>query len=202
MNPWFSIWIRPRATIRHVVAHDPERLVWVLAMLAGIGRALDRADMRNAGDQLQWPFIALGALMVGPLLGVAGLYLGGALVRWTGRWLGGQGSAVAIRAAIAWAGALEVWGLLLWIPQVAVFGQELFMSDMPSLTAVPVLTLVALGFAVASVTVGLWTAVVLVVGLSEVQGFSLWRALANLLLAGLLIVAAVVVVAAPLRLLS
>jgi hypothetical protein len=36
-RPWLTIWIRPTATIRAIVATDPTRYVFLLGILSGVG---------------------------------------------------------------------------------------------------------------------------------------------------------------------
>ncbi len=89
-NPFLTIWTRPRTTIRGIVDTDSSFHVTSLAAVGGILNVLDRAAQRSAGDQL--PFFAiLGiAIVLGPMLGVVGLMVGGWILGWTGRWLGGH----------------------------------------------------------------------------------------------------------------
>lgn len=96
-SPWLTIWTSPRATIRRIVDYDPKHLVLVLAMLAGFANALNTTSANNLGDILSIPIILLICAIIGPIFGVIGLYVYGALLKWTGGWIGGQGSSVQIR---------------------------------------------------------------------------------------------------------
>lgn len=109
LNPWVSIWTTPRATIQHIVDTDPERWVMVLAAISGFAQVLDRASMRNLGDKMEWPAILLVAAIAGPITGIISLSLGGALIRWSGSWIGGNASSQNIRAAIAWSSVPIIW---------------------------------------------------------------------------------------------
>jgi hypothetical protein len=202
LNPWFSIWMQPRATIQQIVETDPRRLVLVLAALGGFSTVLDRASMRSLGDKLDWPVLLLLAVVVGPIAGIVTLYIGGVLLRWTGSWIGGQGSAQHIRAAMAWSTVPEIWGLLLWIPAFAVFGQELFTSTMPSVEANPSLNIVLLGFAAISLVIGIWQFVVFLKCLGQVQGFSAWKALGNSIMASMVVLLPIVIVIAAMTVLT
>jgi hypothetical protein len=202
LNPWFSIWTRPRATIQQIVETDPRRLVLLLAALGGFSTVLDRASMRNLGDKLDWPVLLLLAAVVGPIAGIVTLYIGAALLRWTGSWIGGQASAQNIRAAMAWSTVPEVWGLLLWIPAFALFGQELFTSTMPSVDANPSLSFILLGFAVISLVIGIWEFVIFLKCLGQVQGFSAWKALGNAVMASMVVLLPVIIVVVAMTLVN
>ena len=191
LNPWLTMWTRPRATIQQIVSSDPQKHILTLAAIGGISQALDRASMRNLGDEHDLGFILAVSLIGGPIAGVMSLYLFGALLKWTGGWLGGAGSFINIRAAMAWSYVPLIWALLLWVPQLVIFGKDLFSSDTPNIDQSP---FVMLGFGLLAIIVAIWTIVVFLKALGQVQGFSAWRALGNTL-------AAAFVVAAPIILL-
>ena len=195
LNPWVSMWTKPRATIQQIVDTNPQRLVLLLAAAAGFGQALDRASINSIGDRLDWPIIFIVAAVGGPIAGVIGLYIGGALIHWTGTWIGGKTSAENIRAAIAWSSVPMLWALLLWIPELALFGQELFTAETPVIDADTTLNSAFLAFGAVEVTIGMWTLIVYLKCLGQVQGFSAWKALGNSILAGLVIIVPILIIA-------
>ncbi len=109
------------------------------------------------------------------------------VLRWSGRLLGGHAGPRELRAAIAWSGVPYIASMVLWIPELLLFGDELFTTATPRLDAAPGLQAVLLGFVAVEVLATAWAFVVFLKCLGEVQGFSAWRALLNLLLPGLLI---------------
>lgn len=195
LNPWVSMWTKPRATIQQIVDTNPQRLVLLLAAAAGFGQALDRASINSIGDRLDWPIIFIVAAVGGPIAGVIGLYIGGALIHWTGTWIGGKTSAENIRAAIAWSSVPMLWALVLWIPELALFGQELFTAETPVIDADTTLNSAFLAFGAVEVTIGMWTLIVYLKCLGQVQGFSAWKALGNSILAGLVIIVPILIIA-------
>jgi len=187
LNPWLSIWTKPRATIRQIVTHDPNRLVLLLGAVSGFSQALDRAAIRGVGDEMALPLVFLVAAIGGGIGGIVALYLGGWLLRWTGGWIGGNASLVHLRAAIAWSSVPVIWALLLWVPELAILGDELFRTEMPRLESSTGLALLFLGFTAVELVIAAWSVVVFLKCLAEVQGFSAWKALGNTLLAVLVI---------------
>lgn len=194
LNPWLSMWIRPRASIQQIVDDDPDHLVVLLAAIAGIGSVLDRACMKSMGDRLELPLILIIAVIAGPIGGIISLYLFGALLRWTGSWIGGAATYRHVRAAVAWSKVPLIWAMALWIPELALFGKELFTSEVPIIEAKPILALMLLGFGLLEITIGIWAAIIFLKCLGQVQGFSAWRALANTCLAGLVIIIPLVII--------
>ncbi|WP_152052549.1 hypothetical protein [Tautonia marina] len=71
--------------------------------------------------------------------------------------------------------------MVFWIPQLILFRGEMFQSEMPRVESNPALlnTMVALGGleALAILVLGIWTLVVFLHGLGEVEGYSAWKAL-------------------------
>ena len=182
INPWFAIWMRPRATMRSILDSDPEYLVFLLGILLGISDSLGRSYAKNLGDMFTVPaIIALGAIM-GPLGGLTLLYGASALITWTGKLLGGQGSYTHIRAAFAWSSVPLVWSLLLWVPGMALFGNELFTRETPRMDSNAGLQAAYACWCVLQVIVFLWSLIVFLKCLAEAQRYSTWRALLNILL--------------------
>jgi hypothetical protein len=195
-NPWLTIWTQPRATIRQIVKHNPDYQVIVLGALLGMAQALDRAAARNAGDSLGLPMILLLCLIGGPIGGLVFLYLGGALLQWIGRWLGGLATMAEVRAALAWSSVPNIFGLAIWLPALALLGSDLFTATAPRVAAQPLLALVLLALAAIKLFLGVWSTLLTLWCLSEVQQFSVWRALGSVLLAGLILIVPFVVLAA------
>ena len=116
------------------------------------------------------------------------LYIGSALIRWTGSWIGGKASSLSIRAAMAWSTVPEIWALALWIPALALFGQEMFTTAMPSIQENPALSIAFFGIAAVGIAAGIWQFVIYLKCLGRVQGFSAWKALGNSFMALMVVV--------------
>ena len=186
-NPFFTIWTRPRATIRGIVNTDPTYRVIPLTLASGIVQALGNETQRNAGDLLPLSAILGIAFVLGPIGGLIGLYVSGWLAGVSCRWLGGRADSREVRAALAWSSVPTLATIPIWLVQLAVFGHEMFTSTKPSLVANPALALLLIATAVPIIVLALWSLVILLKTLGEVQGFSAWRALGSMFLLILLI---------------
>lgn len=187
-NPWSQIWLHPRLTIQQLVDINPTYRVIPLAMIGGVAEALDRASWRSSGDDLSLGFILGIAIVFGAIGGIVQLYILGALIHWTGRRMGGSAYGEDIRAAMAWSNIPNMWGLLLWIPQILILGEELFTTHTPMLNADPFLAIPLLSFGFLQLVLGIWALVIFLHALGQVQGFSAWKALGNVALSILVIV--------------
>jgi len=187
LNPWFMMFVRPRQTMRQILDCDPTRLVVVLAMLGGVLTVLDRASIQSMGDRMSVSSILAMAIPVGVIVGLIMLYLGGAIIQWTGSWFGGRASAAEVRTALAW-GRMPFYAAgLLWLPYFAFFGGEVFMSEMPSVEAQPWLFLVLINLAVLEVGLGIWGLITLVLAVAEAHRFPAWNSLGSVVLGMVLI---------------
>jgi len=177
VDSWFSIWYRPRATIRAIVDTDARKFVLGLAWFAGALAGLNSQVMLATVDLPSnlphlprfGPFgIAMVALFSG-LLSVASIYGLGALYRWAGAMLGGTATAVEVRAAIVWSQVPELY-LMTVIIIATVFGFNT--PTVPPSTSL---------FSVVESIVGIWVFVISLKCLGEVHRFSAWRALGAIL---------------------
>jgi hypothetical protein len=193
----------PRETIRRIVGTNPRLHVIPLVCFAGICDVLDRASMKEMGDKMPLNVILWLAVIGGPLSGLLGLWIWSGLLQWTGRWIKGLGNRDHLMAAIGWASVPDVLSLPIWAIQLAIFGGDLFTSDMPRLEAQPMLWIPFLGLALVELVLGVWGIVMLCKMVAEVQGFpSAWKGFGNLMLVVLVFVAALFLIFLPIILIA
>lgn len=180
-NPFFSIWIRPRGTIRQIVDSDPEKYVIVLAAISGIYQSLDTAAERSFGDDMSLVAIILLSLFVGALGGVVSLYIGGVLFRWSGSLFGGTADSTRVRAALAWSSVPDIILLMIFIAIIAIFGHDWFTSSTAWMDTNQALVLGVFGLVgIVGIILVIWKAFLVIKCLAEVHGFSAWRGLASI----------------------
>lgn len=198
---WASIWVRPRATIRAITTEDPARSVLLLAAVGGVVEVLDRASWQSLGDTWELRGVLFLAALIGPSYGMAILYAWTWCIAFTGRVIGGRATVANVRAATAWATVpIAVVALPVWLASIAVIGAEGFTTETPRVDASLGLTVYWVVSGLFAVTAGVWALVLFLKCLSEVQGYSTWRAIGNTALAGLAFVLVLLVVAGALLL--
>ncbi len=185
LNPWFAIWTKPRETIQYIIDTNPKRFVLLLACIGGISFMFARAEMKNLGNGSGGPLpfyvIILAAVIMGPLWGMINLFVSSALLHWTGKRLGGNAPGQNIRAAVAWSHVPAIAGLIIWIIGIAIFGRELFMENIPTITdGNLLLSLTYLLFCLARLVLIIWSIFIAIKCIAQVQGFSTWKALSNI----------------------
>lgn len=185
-NPFFTIWIAPRATIRRIVDTDPTRHVLMLAALGPALLALygqwSKAVGDNANLSVLWPVWVVVGVAMQAALGILGLYISGVLFRWSGSLLGGTASRVEVRAAFAWSQIPSIATVLILLA-------ALFMGmPMPQMTPGHRPRLDAAMWRTMAITAvpSIWGFVIHLKCLGEVHRFSAWKALGTLLIPALI----------------
>jgi len=196
---WASMWFAPRRTLRAILDSGDRRAVLPLAALLGISQALDQAANHDAGARAGLAGILGAGILAGVVAGPLALLAAGWLLRWTGSWLGGRGSAAEVRTALAWGQVPAVSALPLWVPVVLAGGRQVFRAE-PDLPASAAFTVLACGLAMAAAA--LWGAVTTVLCVAEAHRFSGWRGLGSVLLGVLLVALPAAAVGGALHLLA
>lgn len=182
-----QIWISPRLIFKYINDNHYDKYVTTLLVLSGIARAFDRASAKNMGDKMSlWTIITL-CIILGGLLGWISYYFYAALISWTGKWLKGQGETSSILRIVSYAMIPSIIALVFLIPQIGVYGIEIFKKDGDITSAGWLANISVYGSMVLELILGVWTIVFVVVGVSEVQKISIGKSILNLLLPGIII---------------
>jgi len=197
IEPFLSIWVRPRATIRRIVDTNPTMHFFALVCLAAFFNSLNQASNRSVGDRMPTWAVLLMAAALSPLA-IPLIYLLARLGRWTGAKLGGVASEKEVRAAVAWSNVPMIeLSLIVWPLGLVLFGDEIFRTAAPSVDASPPALSVAL--LLVGVAILMWSSVVGIKCFAEVHRFSAWKAIGAGVMAlgvalGLILAVAIVVV--------
>lgn len=187
LNPWWGIWVQPRQTIRMIIATDPKMDFWVLVAFYGLMRAVSWGVQVGLGNMFSPPGVAGFILIVGPIAGVIGVYLTGAVLGLVGRLMGGKAAPQEIRTVLAW-GALpmSVLGLLALLPYIFMLGPLIFSSADPLVEQIMMGQGVSSGFqgdglsvwrTILELTGSFYYIWIVVVGYAEVQKIGLAKSI-------------------------
>ncbi|MGF7089535.1 hypothetical protein JOD24_003418 [Kroppenstedtia sanguinis] len=183
-RPWVSIWLHPQETIAEWVGKtEKKHLVWLIC-LSGYAIYLEQAAGRGLGDSTALPAIFLFGLIWGPLYGWITWFLIGGLSHLFSRLLDGKANWVETRVAFAWSTIPLIAKLLLWIPQLALFGKEMFTEQTPMLDSSPIGMLLFILFWIVDMSLNVWFFITLSKALGEVHRFSPWQGFFSLVCIG------------------
>lgn len=187
-NPWLNIWVEPRKTMRAIVNTDPKYGFLLLSAVYGLPLAFNVAQSMSLIASIPLWAVIISSLVVCIFLGMIGISICAWLLHITGKWIGGKGSFQTIRSAVAWSNVPNFVTILMWIVLMVVFGGNVFNRDFAETPFIGYQAgIVFLVFLIQTI-VSIWGFILLLKCLGEVQGFSAWRALGNVLIPSVIIV--------------
>ena len=183
-----DIWLSPRKVFKFINEQQYDRYVYLLLALAGISNAFDRAVNKDLGDKMSLWGIILLCIVVGGLLGWISYYIYAGLISWTGKWLKGEGDSSSIlRIPI-------IVALIFLVPQIGIYGKEIFKSDGDITSAGLIPNVIFYGTMILEFVLAIWTIVLCVVAVAEVQKFSIAKSILNLILPVLVIGVPIIII--------
>ncbi len=193
LNPWFSMWTQPRATIRQIIETDPRHQVLLVAALGSAGQLPKGRNFPADAEVGYFMGFIVGQAIVGAVIGIVALFLFGWLIKVVARWFGGTGNALHTRAAFAWSSVPSVWFLpVIWALCVW------WAIDPPNPAAGPnVMGAVFLLAQFAALVLGIWELVLMSLAVAEVHQIHGGLGFAAVLLAGLIAFAVLMILLMP-----
>lgn len=181
-RPWLQIWTNTRTTIRELVDLNPKKCLWLLSWIYGFPLLLQLAQNCSLGESYSAGAIVLGCAILALGIGLLGINIISGLLYWVGTWIGGKGSFNHVRTAVLWSNVPNTFNVVIWIGMLLVFGTSLFTRTFSETYFTGMQLGFVFGAFLVQTVVSIWGFVILLKGLSEVQGFSVWKALLNVLI--------------------
>jgi len=189
-----KIWFSPRKVFKYLNDREYGKYVVILLVLSGISRAFDQAITKDFGDNMSiWAILVL-CIIFGGLFGLATYWIYAALISWTGKWLKGEGNTDSILRIISYAMIPSIVALIFLIPQISIYGNEMFKSDGDIISAGLISNILVYFSMFLEFVLAIWTIVLVVIGISEVQKFSIGKSILNLLLPCLIILVPILLI--------
>jgi hypothetical protein len=185
-NPWFSIWIKPRDTMKEIFNTKPKN-VFLLIVLGSFVHTLNQSvSAFGSTDRPQILFLPI--ILFTFLSALIYYFLVPAILRWVGSKLGGQGTFERVRYAVAYYFIPYVYSIVLvWLPTLFLFGMENFTSETPRIDSSLTLTVLFVSFEILDFVIAFWAIFIFLKCVGEAHQFSIWKSLLTSLLSFLLI---------------
>ncbi|MCB9974659.1 MAG: YIP1 family protein [Rhodospirillales bacterium] len=203
LNPWLSVWFRPRKTVRYLLNTKPSYGLFTLVLLLGFAVGLSFTESIHLGDRIDsLRSIIVFALISGPPLAWLSLFLSAYMLRWIGRKGEGEGKANNLKAlmvACAWGGIPLLPPALVMIQRISANGVFLFTEafTIADWSTFPQDVLILeISNAFVNLVCLIWSLILTSQMIAEVQGYeSAWKGFRNYLLALILVIISVIVLA-------
>jgi len=192
-NLFVKIWLNPTDTLKYILKNCPEKYVIILLVLGGIVRAIDRASIKDMGDNMSTLSVLGITIIFGGLFGWIAYYIYAWALSVTGEWLNGKSDPSQFRTIIAWSLIPSICTLILLVPEVIIFGDDLFRSEPFNESLLNTISWIMFG--VIEIILAIWTLVILVNGISLIQNFGIGKSILNMILPGLVIAIPIMAIA-------
>lgn len=191
-NPWSAILTKPKETIQAIVEFNPNYHLLLLSMIYGFSALLGLAQNLKLGEKLDFISIIIPAIILAPLWGYIAFSVSSWFVFFTGKWIGGKAPFKHIRAVAAWSNVPAIVSAFMWLLLLFIFGHGIFQdfATKPELSAAQVWTVFSIMFV--QLIASIWSLVIYINALAQVQQFSILRAISNIILSFLVVLAIIV----------
>lgn len=184
LNPWLSIWVKPRKTVRALVEYDVNFRFIVMCAIYGFLYMLQTSQFLALGQSSSLLVIIILSAVLAIPAGYIVFNISSFFAFLLGKLIKGKGSFKQIRAATYWSTVPMVVTLLFWIFCIVINGNSLFVPGYEK-SLVGSASIINLVIGIAQFVLAIWGLIIYLHALGEVQGFSAWMALLNAFLAGL-----------------
>jgi hypothetical protein len=182
INPWFKVFTNPRSVAKKYCLSKSNYGLTSISGIYGFLILLQCLQNFSVGTHYNIWIITLFSLVFAIPVGYVTLSISAWLLFWTGKLLGGEGEFSTIRSALTWSKIPEIVGILGWILLMVVYGSNVFIPAFIQKTYNFNYFNLPTGVMVFQIVFSFWSFVVLLQLLAEVQGFSAWLALINVIL--------------------
>jgi hypothetical protein len=180
-----SIWLRPKDTLRYILKKCPDKYVTQLLIIGGavsaLGNALDGQPFFDLGPWFSLVIIVIMGAIFGPIANM----IFAAILSMVGRWIGGKGNYQRTLPMFAWSMVPNIAGVVILFFQIGFFGPyfTFYSGDIEIVVfGMTKSEMILYLLAFLSAVVSIWSAVLLVIGLSLAHRFGIGKAILNLVI--------------------
>ncbi|HLW24145.1 MAG TPA: YIP1 family protein [Steroidobacteraceae bacterium] len=170
IRPLHDVWLRPRRVFRALADKPVGPWDFALGALQGMVGSLVMSHLVGAGAHASALEIFVQAILFGSISGLISLFLFAEIYLRLGASAGGASTRARVIHVLAYGGVPVAASLGLWVLTALLAGPVLFMKSTPADAEGFVVLLLDAHF-VAFWLLGLWSVVLQVMGLSEIQAF-------------------------------
>jgi hypothetical protein len=175
IHPLKDVWLRPRRVFREMAAWPVGIIDYLLAAAQGIGSLLAIYRTEGAGAHVSVAEILGNSFAYGAIAGVASVFLMAVIYGRLGARAGGKATFPQVIHVLAYGGIPMVASLAIWVLTALAAGESTFLETPRADIGGFGVLLLNLQFA-SYVFLAIWSVVLIVMGVSEIQGFTMRKA--------------------------
>ena len=193
MHALQEVWIRPRKVFRELADRPVGAADFLLSAAQGMVGILVLSRMKGLGASVGVAEIMLKAALQGAVSGIAIIWIQAWIYTWLGRHAGGVASKSQVIHVLAYGSTPLVASLGIWCLAVVLLGEQAFI-ERPGGETDPFVALLMTLQVSAHVLLAIWSAILQVMGLSEMHKVRTGGALGTWLLGQFVAVFALVII--------
>jgi hypothetical protein len=175
IRPLKDVWLRPRRVFRELAARPVGITDYLLAAAQGIGNFLALYRHEGAGAHASVEEILAKSFAYGAIAGVASVYLMAVIYGRLGTRAGGKSTTNQVIHVLAYGGVPMAASLAIWVLTALLAGEATFVET-PRADLEDFLALLLHVQFISYVLLLIWSIVLQVMGLSEIQGLATRKA--------------------------
>ncbi|MDM3870478.1 YIP1 family protein [Porticoccus sp. W117] len=168
-NPWLSIWLQPRATMRFVLRTKSIYWAWFLLLITCIPSVLWGLERRDI--PLNYAVVAI----VGVVFFILYFLLFTSIMYATRGWVKGGGNWRGLFIAVGWSSVPFMWGILIDLPYWVLYSGTVTLDEALSES-------IFYGLDGLTSVISVWGTATLIFCVAEVHKISFWKSLLHTLL--------------------
>jgi hypothetical protein len=170
------MWVRPRSTVREIIQHSPSYGIHLITTILALENCFFYANLWSLRLNLELYTIIAIAAVASPILGYLWLFIMSRIFYLTGHLLRGVAPLEHLKVAAAWSKIPAIGILLSWIGIILIAPDEAFLEYGSGNPDVLIFEFLNIAFAI-------WSVMLTIRSIQEVEQFTFLRATANVLLA-------------------
>ena len=180
-NSWLNILTSPKETIQNIVDVNPNYGLFYLCCIYGFVTVMSMIQGNGFVDGMSLTSILIFVVVFSPVIGYLLFSINSWFIFITGKILNGQGTFKKLRAALSWSSVPLIFNLFVWIVLILIFKRALFSVEILNHEYIRLLGL----FLSLNLIASVWSLVIFVAAVAQVQKFSILKAIGNIILGGL-----------------
>ena len=182
-NPMLSVWTKPKETIREVINTKTMWFTIVIAGFVGIGTGLVNVQDSGFNESVSSGLVFFLAIVLGPIVGIAGAFIAAGIYKLLGKLLGGTGNYRDMVLALGPAYVPQLLITVTFLITALMYGEQFIAKPDPNTFAITTLPMSAyLITHFLSAIFGIWGTIITAKAIGVVHGFSSWRGLGVILI--------------------
>lgn len=178
VSQWSQLF-RPATFTSYITSNAKDKTITALLMVGGATYSIVDAQISHYGDTKSIFSLLVINLALGILLGWIRFYIYAVVLKWTGEWIGGKASREQVISVVAYSLIPALMILPLMAMEFALYRDVIFKSSYVEFCSHSVPAQI---IQVLKVLLVIYSSVLLISGLRDVQGFSTVKAFVNFVL--------------------